>query len=202
MAQMKARLLSVAIACLLTTAAWADEPQLGADTREGPADLVGERVRLSGPSFSTRDEPLVGQVKAVDAEAITVVKNKRTGETIRIPFASIKHLDVARPGQRSRAGRGALIGLAVPVAAGLIALIVESASTKECGGDDPFCAHLASTAIFVVGVPVSTLTGAVIGGLSHAPGGTRWERVDTRRVRVSVLPDFHGGIRGGLSVRF
>ena len=193
---MTSRILSVVIACLLTTAAWADEPQSSAATEEPSSTLVGERVRLSGPSLATRAEPLVGQVVTADADAITVVTNERTGETRRIPFSSIRRLDVARPGRRSRAGQGALIGTAVSLALGATAL-----ASEQCHGDDPLC-HIGSTLVFVFGTPAGALTGAVIGGLSHAPGGTRWERVDTRRVRVSVLPDLHGGIRGGLSVRF
>ena len=196
MARMKAGILSVAVTCLLTTAAWADEPRAGDDAREVPAALVGDRVRLSGSPFATSDEPLIGRVVTVDAEGITVVKNKRTGETIRVPFSSIKRLDVARPGRRSHAGRGALIGLAIPAALGGVALATEHCS----GGDDSLC-HLGSAIVFVVGVPVGALTGAIVGGLSH-DSYTRWERVDTGRVQVSVLPGFHGGIRGGLSVRF
>jgi hypothetical protein len=196
MARMKAGILSVAVTCLLTTAAWADEPRAGAEEREVPTGLLGERVRLIGPSPAIRDEPLIGQVISVEAEAITIVKNRRTGETIRVPFSLIKRLDVARPGRRSHAGRGALIGLAIPAALGGVALATEHCS----GGDDSLC-HLGSAIVFVVGVPVGALTGAIVGGLSH-DSYTRWERVDTGRVQVSVLPDFHGGIRGGLSVRF
>jgi hypothetical protein len=196
MAKMKVGILSVTVACLLATAAWADEPQASAAT-EPSSTLVGERVRLSGPSPATHGEPLIGQVVAVDLEAITVVKDKRTGESIRIPFSSIQRLDIARAAQRSKAGEGLLIGIAIPAALGGVALAAEHCS----GGDDTFC-HLGSAIVFAVGVPVGALTGAIVGGLSH-DSYTRWERVDTRRrVRVSVLPDLRGGVRGGLSVRF
>jgi hypothetical protein len=195
MAQMKARILSVATACLLTTAAWADEPPASTSTEESSANLVGQQVRLSGPTLATRDEPLIGQVVAVDEESITVVQNARTGETRRIPFSSIKRLEIFRLGQRSRSGRGALIGTAVSLALGATAL-----ASEQCHGDDPLC-HMGSTLLFVFGTPAGALIGAAIGSASKTPG-LRWERVDARRVRVAVLPDFHGGVRGGLSVRF
>jgi len=196
MAKLEVGILSVAIACLLSTVAWADEPQASTVAEEPSANLLGERVRLSGPSPATHDEPLIGQVVAVDAEAVTVLKNKRTGETIRVPFSSIQRIDIARAGQRSKSGKGLLIGIAIPAALGGVALAAEHCS----GGDDTFC-HLGSAIVFAVGVPVGALTGAIVGGLSHG-SYTRWERVDTHHVRVSVLPDFRGGIRGGLSVRF
>jgi hypothetical protein len=196
MAKMKVRILSVTVACLLATTAWADEPRAGAAAEESSSTLVGERVRLSGPSLATRDEPLIGQVVAVDAEAITVVKDKRTGETIRIPFASIKRLDVARHGQGSRAGTGLLIGALIPLAAGLAMAAGEG---PHAGGD---MGITNSAVTLVAGVPLGALLGAAIGSQSHTQID-RWERVDTRRrVRVSVLPDLRGGVRGGLSVRF
>jgi hypothetical protein len=195
MAQMKARISSLAIACLLATPAWADEPRAGGDAREAPAVLMGDRVRLSGSPFATSDEPLIGRVVTVDAEGITVVKNKRTGETIRIPFSSIQSLDVARPGRRSHAGTGALIGMAIPAAAAVWVLAAPS------HGDFGDLGRVVALYYLAVAVPIGAVTGAIVGSQFHTQVD-HWERVDTRRVRVSVLPDFHGGIRGGLSVRF
>jgi len=192
-AQMKARILSVAVMCFLTTAAWAGERQPSAATEEPSSTLVGKRVRLSGPSLATRDEPFIGQATAVDAESITVVKNTRTGETRRIPFSSIKRLDVARPGVRgSRAGAGLLTGMALPIAASVLAF-------ASCSPTEDLRCYDTPGRILVYGVPIGAVVGAVVGGFAPA---VRWERVDTRRVRVSVLPDFRGGVRGGLSVRF
>ena len=193
MAKMKTRILTAAVTCLLTTAAWADEPQPSADATDAPAVLVGERVRLSGPSVGTGAEPLIGQVVAVDAEAITVVRNKRTGETRRIPVSSINRLDVGRPEWRSQAGTGALVGMTIPAAAAMWVLAAPS------HGDDLF--KVVALYYLAVAAPVCALTGAVVGSQFHTQVD-HWERVATRRVRVSVLPDFRGGVRGGLSVRF
>ena len=196
MAQLKSRILSAAITCLLTTAAWADEPQPSAAAEEPFSGLLGERVRLSGPALTTRDEPLIGQVTAVDAETITIVKNRRAGETRRIPFSSIKRLDVGRPEWRSRAGEGALIGMAIPA----VALVGVAATARH--GDMSDLGLAGAAYIFAVAVPIGAVTGAIVGSQSHTQID-RWERVDTRRrVRVSVLPDLRGGVRGGLSVRF
>ena len=201
MAQMKARISSLAIACLLATAAWADEPQASSDARApvSPGSLVGERVRLfSRPSFGDlpfADEPLVGRVLAADAETLTVVKDKRTAETVRVLLSSIKRLDIGRPEWRSRAGQGALIGIAIPAAAAVWVLAAPS------HGDFGDLGRVVALYYLAVAAPICTLTGAVVGSQFHG-SSVHWERVDTRRVRVSVLPDFHGGIRGGLSVRF
>jgi len=199
MAKIEARILAAAVACLLTAAAWADEPQPSADATDAPAVRVGERVRLSGPSVATGAEPLIGQVVAVDAEAITVVKDKRTGETRRIPFASIRRLDVAQGRERrSLAGVGAGIGMAIPAA---VAVVVASGKPSSRGDFAEAGPALVGAVIFVMGVPAGALIGAIIGSGSHTEVD-HWERVATRRVRVSVLPDFRGGVRGGLSVRF
>ena len=196
MAQMKARISSLAIACLLATPVLADEPRAGGDARApvNPGSLVGERVRLfSRQSFGDlpfADEPLVGKVLAADTETLTVVKDKRTAETVRVPLSSIKRLDIGRPEWRSRAGTGAAIGMAIPFALGITAI---AQGCDLCGQ--------AAVGIFLVGVPIGALTGAIVGSQFHTQVD-HWERVDTGRVQVSVLPDFHGGIRGGLSVRF
>jgi hypothetical protein len=204
MAQLEARVLFLAIACSSTAAAWADETRAGADARApvSPGSLVGERVRLfSRPSFGDlpfADEPLVGKVLAADAETLTVVKDKRTAETFRVPLSSIKRLDIGRPEWRSRAGQGALIGIAIPAA---VAVAVASGKPSSRGDFAEAGPGLAAAAVLVIGVPIGALTGAIVGSQFHTQVD-HWERVDTRRVRVSVLPDFHGGIRGGLAVRF
>jgi hypothetical protein len=196
MAKTVARILAVAVACLLTTAAWADGPLASGEAEEAPTGLVGQRVRLSGPSLATKDEPVTGRVVAVDAEAITVVQNKRTGETRRIPFSSIKRLDIARPGWGSHAGTGAAIGVVIPIVA---AMVVAQGKPGTQGDFAEMGPGLAAAAVFVVGVPTGALIGAIVGSQCHTDG---WERVPIRRVRVSVLPDLHGGVRGGLTVRF
>jgi hypothetical protein len=199
MAKMEARILSVAVTCLLTTAAvWADEPRTSGDAGEAPTGLVGERVRLSGSPFATSDDPLIGQVVAVDAEAITVVKDKRSGETRRIPFSLIKRLDVARPERRSCAGTGAFIGIAIPAVAALLVAGMSSDGGGELSG---LGQAVAVYYVAVVGIPAGALMGAAIGSQFHTEVD-RWERAPAHRVRVSVLPDLHDGIRGGLTVRF
>ncbi len=194
MAKMKGTISWLAVTCLLTAAAWADEPQAAVDA-EALTVLVGERVRLSAPPYASSDHPLIGQVVAVDAEAVTVAKDKRTGDIRRIPVWSIKRLDVARPEWRSQAGTGASIGLALPVTAALVVL------AAPCRGGDCGLGQLGVVLALARVAPACVLAGAVIGSQIHTYGD-RWERVPIRHVQVSVLPDLRGGIRGGVTIRF
>jgi len=136
-----------------------------------------------------------GAIERFDNDVLMVRLPGRT-QIVTVPRSAIASLNVRY--RVSHAGTGALIGAGVGLATGL-ALVAHSEAVDYCGGDGRgLC-----TAYDVVGAVVTTaagaLLGAVAGGMTHTEV---WERIDSRRLSVAVMPDPHGGIRGRLAVRF
>jgi hypothetical protein len=150
----------------------------------------GDRVR-----FSTAEEPPIaeGNLVAADPEAL-LLRLQGHDEPVRIPWSSLKRLDVHR-GQRSLAGRGEKIGM-LTVGIPFAALTFLSA-----GG-----AHLANGELAAVALAAGTVAagiggvaGMLIGGLYRTD---RWDNVDLHPIRVSMTPQRGGGLAVALSLRF
>jgi hypothetical protein len=76
----------------------------------------GTRVRVTAPEMGLRG--VVGVVREVPADALVVAMEGETAAT-RVPLSLITRLEVSA-GERGRAGRGGLIGVAVGGGAGIL----------------------------------------------------------------------------------
>ena len=173
----------------------------GADPREArDAIIAGEH--FTERTGKAQETPLVvpapksqleGDVAAADSDTLTVRLLGRS-QIVTVPRAAITSLQVRQ--SHSHAGRGALIGAAVPVSFALVCFASEIISpTKGANvGATPF----GLWALIFVAPPEAGL-GAIIGSQAHYD---RWERIDPRTLSVAVMPDPRGGIRGRLAVRF
>jgi hypothetical protein len=164
----------------------------GSYFREVP--VVGRQRPVLVPA---PDSAFPGKVETADGDVLTVQLLGRS-QVITVPRTAITSLQVRR--RYSQGGKGALVGAGTGVLLGL-GLVVYNHAVNHCvdDGDDPgLCTTIDGVA--TVGLSLSgAIIGAVAGALTHEE---RWERVDTQRLRFSVVPDRHGGVRGGLSVRF
>jgi hypothetical protein len=181
--------------------------ELPSDTSEArPAavrDVVIDGTRLTEVRTAGHEAPLLvpppkghleGNVAAADSDTLTV-RLLGHSQIVTVPRAAITSLRVRQ--SRTHAGKGALIGAGVGLAAGLgLVIAIESGS---CGGEDRALCSFFDVASTVVTTAGGTLIGAVAGGMTHTD---RWERVDPRKLSVAVMPDPHGGIRGRLAIRF
>jgi hypothetical protein len=104
----------------------------------------------------------------------------------------IRRFEVSR-GQRSNAGRGALIGGAVGLGIGLVSVI--SAASEDDGWFEP------STGEYAAGVAVLTAMGSGIGaGIGALIRTEKWEAVPV--AGLTVTRGASPGLRLGLSMRF
>ena len=145
--------------------------------QEAPVE-PGARVRVTAPDLGINKA--IGVFEAVEGGTLVV-------GTLRLPLASVTRLEVHR-GQKSRVGRGALIGAAVGAGSG--AIIGAIAFSGSCIDNPDGCpaAGAAIGAIFL-GLP-GLLVGTVVGALSKTD---RWEAVPLDRIRVSFTPLGNGG---------
>jgi hypothetical protein len=115
---------------------------------------------------------LVGRFVEVQRESLFVTTH-RAPLVLGIPIASVRRLEVSL-GRKSRAGKGALIGMAVGAAAGVAAALVVCANGNcETSGID----NEKSVVAFAFGLGGGLFgagTGAVAGAVLRSE---RWERV-------------------------
>jgi hypothetical protein len=155
---------------------------------------LGERVRLTVSGYRVE-----GTVAGSDEGGVTLLM--KNGVTYRAGRGEIDGLEIARPRSwLAGAGRGALIG---GLSVGAITAASLPGQMKEPDGSctDSFGApQVCTTGRQVVeGLAMGALTGAVIGMLFP---GTRWDRVEFDKVRVSVAPAPSGGVAVNASVGF
>jgi hypothetical protein len=161
--------------------------------------LSGASVEITVGSVMESPAPpltrFVAQVADNDDEAL-LVRLPGHSEVITVPHAAITSLKVQV--RKTRGGRGALIGAGIGLATGVGLLAVDH-SRHPCSSQD-FACGLGADIVAVTGVTaVGALLGLVVGSGYNAD---HWENVDTRRLGIALGPDLHGGIRGGLSLRF
>ena len=162
--------------------AWVAILVLFAGTRTGHAEDnpdpldSGMRVRVtfrpSPPSGSrtNRRERLAGTLLRVDQATLTL--SDRSEPPRVVPIDSIVGLDVSR-GRKGQAGKGALIGLATGVAAGIVAssIVCSGGDCRQSGGDYTGLSRV----VFAVGGGLfGAGAGALIGGRLKTD---RWEPV-------------------------
>jgi hypothetical protein len=163
----------------------------GGRFREVPAS--SQTTMLLPPA----DSALAGRVESVDEHVLTVRLHGRP-QVVTVPRSAISSLAVVR--EQSQAGKGALVGAGVGLALGLGAVVYNHGAARcTDGGDDPGLCTAIDVGATVSLVVSGALIGAVAGALTHE---YRRERVDAERLRISVAPGRHGGVRAGLSMRF
>ena len=142
--------------------------------QEAPLVAQGDRVRVTAPN-----ERVVGTFAVLKPDTLVVnVESRR----LAIPFASVTSLEVSR-GQKSRTGRGALIGLGVGVVAG-----VGTALALCAEGDCNIDGDITGAVALVLGAG-GALVGAGIGALIGSQTKTdRWETVPLDRIHISLTP--------------
>ena len=158
--------------------------------QEPPPVKVGDRVRVTAPHEDIfRD---IGTLARIDADTLVV-----GARAIAVEW--VTRLEVSR-GQKSRVGRGAVVGGLIGGAIGLglaiawVANDCEFADTSGCGSEVGIIAAGAA----IVGLPGAGI-GAAIGAVQRTD---RWEEVPLDRLRVSFAPQRDGRFGLGLSVRF
>ena len=103
------------LVAVLAVTTWACSGYV-ADTSVAP----GDTVRVTAPSMDMDDS--VGTVAALETDRLTFQVEERA-DALYVPLADVTKLEVRR-GQKSNAGSGALIGLGVGAAAGVITALV------------------------------------------------------------------------------
>lgn len=135
---------------------------------------AGDKVRVT-----TEEERIVGYWISLDDNQLTL--NTDRDSNLVLPLASLAKIEVSR-GQKSRAGKGALIGAAVGVTAGVITGLalgggcIDSSCISDAG---------AAAIVAVVFGAGGTLLGAVTGAFIKTD---RWETVPLDRISVSLTP--------------
>lgn len=158
---------------------------------ELPLPGVGSRVRVR--TSAPESARLVGTLSAVDPESLTVVP-KDGSEPRVVARGDVARLERSvRPSRRSR---GALIGLAVGLAAAFAKVAIDGGCNDGCNGENVAAAGLLALSTAAVGAVVSP--------------GERWEDVALGRepgrataasptgLRIRLVPRL--GRRAGLSV--
>jgi hypothetical protein len=158
-------------------------PGTGAWRRTAQLPLArGQTVRVRIASAdSTHADPafLRGEVSRMTGDSLVMTVN---GEERRIALASVSRLEVLA-GRGNHVVRGALIGIAVPLAAATMIL----ATTDDCSGCSGLVAPQVVTAIGVgtVGVLAGGLLGVILGASSRSD---RWQAVPLERAGRSPMP--------------
>ncbi len=146
---------------------------------------AGDKVRVT-----TDKERVVGYLTAIEGDQLTL------DASLVLPLASVTRLEVSR-GQKSMAGRGALIGAGAGAVAGVVTGLAVCAASS-CG----FEADLTGVVALVLGAG-GALVGAGIGALIGSFIKTdRWETVPLDRIRVSLTTIAPGSLGATVRVRW
>ena len=137
---------------------------------------AGDKVRVT-----TEEERVVGSLVSLDDNQLTLTTEARDSSLV-LPLASLTKLEVSR-GQKSMAGRGALIGLGAGAAVGVGTALVACAG-GDCNTDGDITGALA-LGLGAGGALVGAGIGALIGSSIKVD---RWETVPLDRISVSLTP--------------
>ncbi len=165
-------------------------PLTSATAQEPPPVKVGDQVRVTATDLGRRE----GTVQLLTTDSLVMRPEYGAPNRLAIPLASVTRLELSTPGG-SRAGRGALIGLALGGFGGA------AAAGTACGNSTLFEDDAGACAAIGFGVfgASGALVGAIVGSMIT---GGRWEEVPLDRLRLQVAPQRDGWFGLGLSVRF
>ncbi len=165
-------------------------PLTSATAQEPPSVKVGDRVRVTAPDLRRRE----GTVQLLTTDSLVMRPEYGAPHRLAIPLASITSLELSTPGG-SRAGQGALIGLALGGVGGAFAAAAACPSDQFLKASAGACAIGGAVIVGAGGALVGAIVGAMI-------TGTRWEEVPLDQLRVSFGPQRNGRFGLGLSMRF
>ncbi|UCF19031.1 MAG: hypothetical protein JSU87_14030 [Gemmatimonadota bacterium] len=158
--------------------------------------VPGDRVRVTAPRMDLNKS--VGSVAALHTDTVVFDVQDRS-DALGVPLAHVTKLEVHR-GQKSMAGRGALIGAGFGTAIGL-GLAVAICSGDNCTSASGDQYGLAIAAAVVLGVGAVAL-GAGIGALAGLTSKTdRWENVPLDQLRVGPSPVGADGLAVSVTLR-
>jgi hypothetical protein len=153
----------------------------------------GHTVRITSSRHEMQAE--VGRVLAASADTIVVqVQGIRTvnhrqvyrTDTLALPLAAIERLEVSRHSGH-RTGRGAVVGLGIGAAAGLI---IGTTTYQPCPADN-LCIMAPTSAVQqgIEGAAVFGFIGAVAGALIGSTiRADKWENISMRAALLRPLP--------------
>ena len=158
-----------------------------------PPIETGSRIRVTAPALGV--DKLVGTSVEADATRIRVQADDQASP-MTISLTDVTRLEVSQ-GQKSRVGRGALIGLGVGAGVGaVLGFVLGSEACIDSGSTCPGFGAL------VVGGGLGILGAGVGAGIGALIKSERWEEVPLDRLRVNIVPLRDGRFALGLSVAF
>ncbi len=149
----------------------------------------GAKVRVMAPSFSS--QWLVGTLVEMRADS-WVLEVEGRDSLLALPLSSVSSLEVSR-GQKTRALKGAVIGLVSGAGGGVLIGLLS---------DDGPGTYPAKDRALIAGVVFSVVGGLTGLGIGYGIKVDRWETVPLDRLRVSIVPQRDGRFAVGFSVRF
>jgi len=132
---------------------------------EAPRLLPGSRLRVTASSL---DGPIRGTLASLSDDSLTL-ETKGKATPFVIERSRITKLEISA-GPRSR-GRGAVIGAALGLGAGLLVTVVATA-TEDCSGYGAEDCGLLPAVSLILFTPALTVSGALIGVALSPP--ERW----------------------------
>jgi hypothetical protein len=153
---------------------------------------AGDKVRVT-----TDSERVVGRWVSLDGNRLRLRSEDRDSSLV-LAFASVTKLEVSR-GQQSRAGRGALIGLAAGAGVGAVlgTLAGIAMPPDVCSGDG--CVIGVAAIGAAAGGAAGTLVGLTVGAFITSE---RWESVPLDEIQVGLSPFATDGVAVSVSLRF
>ena len=151
--------------------------------------VPGVRVRVHQGSQS-----LTGSLVSQDSVGLVIATGK--SDTVTAPLASITGVDVSR-GTKSRAGKGALIGLGVGAATGIIVGLVGSSSDN--GDFVDLNAEEWAVGMGLTGAVIGTGVGAIIGATQRTD---KWQPTVLPTIGVRAYEPDGKRFAIGLRIRF
>jgi hypothetical protein len=169
---------------------FAAAPAAPASAREVPE---GARVRVQwAASAGSRGESAQGRLVASDAMGLTVEEDGLERRRVRVPWPSVRSMEVRT--HRTPAGTRLVKGIGLGVAIGAVAGLVLVEATDHGCPPGAWClfTHGQSMEMGAAGLGMA---GGFVGGLVGLAGGEHWSRVPVTEDRITVVPEIgrHGG---------
>jgi hypothetical protein len=165
-----------------------------------PSLAPGARVRVTTLEHHPEISHLFTDVKirhtgtliALNADTLLLKPDGQSSPRM-IPLAHVTGLDMSR-GWASR-GERATMGSGIGFLVGGVILAIAGGTALEENSGSPGARMI----LFMIGGVPGAAIGAVVG---ESTAGERWEQVPLERIRVSVAPQRHGGVRLAASFIF